>query len=132
MKPLDKRTSAAMAKVKQRRTTPEDQVAAVLRELGQSYRRNVATLPGTPDFANRSRGWAIQVHGCFWHQHDCKRGTIPLHNRDAWLIKFAANKARDELSERRLRELGLRVLTVWECEAKDAGRLRHTLRTYLR
>lgn len=132
MKPLDQRTSAAMAKVRQRRTTPEDRVASVLRGLGQSYRRNVRALPGTPDFANRSKGWVIQVHGCFWHQHHCKRGTTPLHNREAWLAKFAANKVRDELSETRLREIGLKVLTVWECDTKDADRLRAILKAYLR
>ena len=121
-----------MAKVRQRRTTPEDRVATVLRGLGHSYRRNVATLPGRPDFANQSKGWAIQVHGCFWHQHDCKRGTIPVHNRDAWLAKFKANRARDELAEKRLSELHLRVLTVWECETKDSDNLQHILKTYLR
>src|SRR5262245_29308629 len=26
-----------------------------------------ASLPGTPDFANKSRRWALFVHGCFWH-----------------------------------------------------------------
>ncbi len=100
--------------------------------MGQSYRRNVRALPGTPDFANRSKGWVIQVHGCFWHQHDCKRGTMPLNNREAWVAKFAANKVRDDLSETRLRDIGLRVLTVWECETKDADHLHHILKTYLR
>jgi DNA mismatch endonuclease (patch repair protein) len=131
VKPFNERTSAAMAKVGQRRTMPEDRVASVLRALGHSYRRNVRALPGTPDFANQSKGWAIQVHGCFWHQHDCKRGTMPVHNREAWVAKFAANKLRDELSETRLRELGLKVLTVWECETKDVAHLQHTLKTYL-
>ncbi|MBF0665225.1 MAG: very short patch repair endonuclease [Brevundimonas sp.] len=120
-----------MAKVKQSRTTPEDRVAVVLRKIGASYRRNVRTLPGRPDFANRSKGWVIQVHGCFWHQHDCSRGTIPSHNREAWLKKFAANRARDEVVENRLRCLGLRVLTVWECETKDSESLMRVLETYL-
>lgn len=57
---------------------------------------------------------------------------MPLHNREAWVAKFAANRARDELSEARLREIGLRVLTVWECETKDADHLERTLKTYLR
>lgn len=120
-----------MAKVRQSRTTPEEAVASVLRELGVSYRRNVRTLPGKPDFANRSRGWVIQVHGCFWHQHDCKRGTIPTHNRDAWLVKFARNKQRDLEVEAVLKVSGLRVLTVWECETRNRQSLVDKLAGYL-
>lgn len=120
-----------MAKVKQSRTTPEERVAAALRDLGLAYRRNVKSLPGKPDFANRSKGWAVQVHGCFWHQHDCKRGTMPIHNRAEWEAKFQRNRQRDLEVEVRLAESGLRVVTVWECETKDSGSLRTKLHTYL-
>lgn len=131
MKPLNDRTTAAMVKVRQSRTTPEERVASALRALGLAYRRNVKTLPGKPDFANRSRGWAIPVHGCFWHQHDCKRGTVPSHNRNAWEAKFARNKQRDGEVDARLSALGLRVVTIWECETKDSVALKNTLRAYL-
>lgn len=131
MKPLNDRTTAAMAKVRQSRTTPEERVAATLRDLGLAYRRNVKSLPGKPDFANRSKGWAVQVHGCFWHQHDCKRGTMPSHNREAWQAKFARNKQRDAEVDARLTAGGLKVVTVWECETKDSVGLKNKLRTYL-
>lgn len=117
-----------MAKVKQARTTPEQAVSLALRALNLSYRRNVKTLPGKPDFANQSRGWVVQVHGCFWHQHDCKRGTVPSHNREEWLAKFERNKERDRYVDARLTALGLRILTVWECETKDSPRLKERLR----
>ena len=109
-----------MSRVPQKATTPEQRVAQALRALGLSYRRNVRSLPGTPDFSNRSKGWAIQVHGCFWHRHDCKRATLPLHNRELWLEKFAKNQARDARCEAALGALGLRVVTIWECQTKDA------------
>lgn len=121
-----------MAKVRQKRTAPEERVAAGLRKLGIAYRRNVRSLPGTPDFANQSKGWVIQVHGCFWHQHDCKRATVPSHNRHAWLAKFERNQARDEAVDSVLRNRGLRVLTLWECEVKDPDRLEAALIHYLR
>lgn len=120
-----------MSRVPQARTTPEEQVATALRQLGISYRRNVRTLPGRPDFANRSKGWAIQVHGCFWHQHDCKRGTMPSHNREAWQAKFARNRRRDAEVDARLAALGLRVVTVWECETKDSVGLKNKLHSHL-
>lgn len=112
-----------MSKVRQVRTTPEERVAAVLRELGKAYRRNVRNLPGKPDFSNRSRGWVVQVHGCFWHHHDCKRGTVPVNNREEWLVKFAANRMRDQRVEADLRDMGLEVVTVWECETRHHSTL---------
>lgn len=131
MKPLNDRTTAAMAKVRQTRTVPEEKVALALRDLKIAYRRNLKSLPGKPDFSNQTRGWAIQVHGCFWHQHDCKRGTMPSHNREAWHAKFARNKERDQQVEGALEALGLRVITLWECEVKDPIRLRNALFSYL-
>ena len=63
-----------MSRVRQRGTNAELAVAATLRDLGISYRTNVADLPGSPDFANRTRNWAVFVHGCFWHRHtNCTR-----------------------------------------------------------
>ena len=71
-------------------------MAAACRELGLSYRRNVRNLPGSPDLANKSKGWVIFVNGCFWHRHTgCKRATIPKRNHNFWKQKFAENRRRD-------------------------------------
>jgi DNA mismatch endonuclease, patch repair protein len=126
MKPLDVRTSYSMSRVRQKRTAPEDRVASLLREMGLHYRRNVRSLSGSPDFVNRARGWVIHVHGCFWHQHDCKRATMPAHNRGEWQAKFARTKARDSAVDQLLRARGLRVITVWECETKGYGQFERT------
>lgn len=126
--PTDRARSELMRRVRQKGTKAEDQVAAVLRDLDIRYRRNVRSLPGSPDFANKSRKWAIFVHGCFWHRHpSCKRTTTPSRNRSFWLAKFAANKARDKIKNRLLRSLGFEILTVWECEAADKALLRRRL-----
>lgn len=131
MKPLNHRTSAAMARVRQKKTRPEEAVALALRANGIRYRRNVRTLPGKPDFANCSKGWAINVHGCFWHQHDCKRGTMPAHNAALWRAKFETNRARDARVDADLGARGLRVFTVWECETQDAAALVERVRLML-
>ena len=55
-----------MRAVGQRATSAERTVQVILRHLGVRYRLNHPGLPGRPDFVNRSRGWAIFVHGCFW------------------------------------------------------------------
>jgi DNA mismatch endonuclease (patch repair protein) len=119
-----------MRRVRQSRTGAENEVAAVLRGLGIGYRRNVRSMAGSPDFANKSRGWAIFVHGCFWHHHvGCVRGTVPTRNRQFWMEKFAANRSRDEAKSRALTAAGLRVIVIWECEAMNRAGVRRRLRT---
>lgn len=109
-----------MAGVRQKGTKAELSVASALRTLGHSYRLNVRGLPGSPDFANRRRSWAIFVQGCFWHHHtNCRRATIPKSNAEFWLGKFATNRARDAKAIRALRAMGFRVLTIWECEVAE-------------
>ena len=125
--------AALLARVRRARTAPEDAVAGLLRAHGLHYRRNVRGLPGSPDFANRTRRWAIFVNGCFWHRHTgCSRATVPKHNRGFWLEKFAANRRRDAAGIRRLRALGFRVLVIWECQIADCAprldRLRRRVR----
>lgn len=113
----DPATSARMAGIRQKGTKIETVVAAVLRELHLHYRKNVKRLPGNPDFANRSRRWAIFVNGCFWHHHTgCRRATIPKSNADFWTAKFRDNRHRDARAISRLRQDGYRVIVVWECE----------------
>ncbi|TBW39186.1 DNA mismatch endonuclease Vsr [Siculibacillus lacustris] len=114
--------SRLLGRVRQRGTAPEEAVAAALRAAGLAYRRNVRALPGSPDFANRQRGFAIFVNGCFWHAHrGCRRATVPKNNRDFWVAKFAANRRRDAAAIRALRRLGFRVLVIWECEVATCG-----------
>lgn len=106
-----------MKRVRQKRTKPEEIVAAALTAAGIRYRRNVRSLPGSPDFANKKRKWAIFVMGCFWHHHtNCKRATVPTRNREFWRAKFADNRRRDARKVHALRLRGVRVLLIWECQ----------------
>jgi DNA mismatch endonuclease (patch repair protein) len=114
-----------MKKVRRSRTAPEEAVAQILRELGVRTRRNVRGLPGTPDFANKRRQFAIFVHGCFWHGHTpCRLAKTPTRNREFWESKLAANRARDAAKVQALKAIGFRVLTVWQCELPGVARRR--------
>jgi DNA mismatch endonuclease Vsr len=118
----DAATSARMARIRQRGTKIETLVATELRRLGLHYRKNVKRLPGSPDFANRSRRWAVFVNGCFWHHHTgCVRATVPKSNVAFWEEKFEANRRRDARAIRRLRREGYRVVLIWECETERIG-----------
>ena len=49
----------------------------------------------------------IFVHGCFWHQHDCRLGSKrPRARPDYWLPKLQRNKERDARNLEALRAAG--------------------------
>jgi len=58
-------------------------------------------------------------------------GTGRARNTEYWIAKLDRNKARDAAHGRRLRRLGWGVLTVWECELKNAERLRARIARFL-
>ncbi|ODT58591.1 MAG: very short patch repair endonuclease [Phenylobacterium sp. SCN 69-14] len=116
--------SAVMRRVKGRDTSPELKVRRALTALGARYRLNRKDLPGSPDIVMAGRRLAIFVHGCFWHGHDCARGSrVPKANREYWTAKVAGNVARDARAAADLAAAGWRVETIWECDLKDAAAL---------
>lgn len=124
--------SAVMRRVKGRDTAPELKVRKALTALGARYRLNRRDLPGSPDIVMAGRRLAIFVHGCFWHGHDCPRGSrVPKTNRDYWTAKVARNVARDARAAAELAAAGWRVETIWECDLKDAGALQARLEALL-
>jgi DNA mismatch endonuclease, patch repair protein len=109
--------SERMARVRRKGTAPEIFVRSALSLLGYRYTLNNEDLPGSPDLANRSKRWAVFVHGCYWHHHTgCPGATTPKSNRPFWLAKFAANTARDFKVAEALARGGYLVISLWECE----------------
>ena len=76
-------------------------------------------LPGKPDIVLPKYHVAIFVHGCFWHRHEgCKDATTPKTRTEFWLEKFDKNVKNDQIKQEKLRELGWKVIVIWECELK--------------
>ena len=99
----------------------EEKLARLFRRDGITGWRRHLRLPGTPDFAFPENRIVVFVDGCFWH--GCpKHATFPMTRRSFWLEKFAANKARDRRVNRELRQLGWRVLRLWEHELNNTQR----------
>lgn len=112
--------SAVMRRVKGRDTSPELAVRKILRAAGIGYRLGGSGLPGRPDIVMKGRRTVVFVHGCFWHGHDCARGSRkPKANADYWTAKIGRNVARDADVSARLAADGWRVVTVWECDLKS-------------
>jgi DNA mismatch endonuclease (patch repair protein) len=105
-------------------------VRKALSAKGLRYTTFNRDLPGSPDLANRSRKWAVFVHGCYWHRHPgCSKASTPKTNVIFWMSKFERNQERDAQAVEQLKELGYRVVLVWECETKQEASLRAKLGT---
>ena len=109
-----------MRAVKGRDTALEMHIRRLLHAKGYRYRLHDKKLPGCPDLVFPSRRKVIFINGCFWHGHDCLRGTrIPKTNTAYWTGKIARNRLRDTSNQVKLKELGWEAFTIWECQIGD-------------
>lgn len=78
-------------------------------------------LLGNPDFTFSNESLVVFVDGCFWH--GCARHLrLPHSHKRYWRDKIANNKKRDLSVRRKLRQMGWRVLRLWEHELRDEAR----------
>jgi len=116
--PIPKR-SEIMSRVKGKETMPEIIVRKYLFSRGLRYRKNLKTLPGTPDIVFPKYKTVVFINGCFWHGHQgCRPAHLPSTNLSYWKKKIADNIERDERKKRELENLGYKVLVVWQCQLK--------------
>ena len=108
-----------MSRVKSRDTTPERMVRSMLHAMGYRFRLHRKNLPGKPDIVFGPRKKAVFVHGCFWHGHRCRKGRLPKSNEAFWRTKIVTNRKRDSRQVKDLKELGWKVLVIWQCELKE-------------
>lgn len=109
-----------MSRIRSKNNAPEEKVRKFLFSKGFRYRKNDKKLPGCPDIVLPKYKTVIFVNGCFWHKHNCKRFVWPASNEEYWKKKILRNVERDKTNITELKELGWKVLVVWECELKKA------------
>lgn len=108
-----------MSRIKGKDTKIEVEVRKYLFSKGYRFRKNDKRYPGKPDIVLPKYHVAIFVHGCFWHRHEgCKDATTPKTRTEFWLEKFDKNVKNDRIKQEKLRELGWKVIVIWECEIK--------------
>ena len=111
--------SEIMARINGKDTKPELMVRKWLFANGFRFRKNDRRYPGTPDVLLPKYKTAIFIHGCFWHSHEgCKYAYKPKTRIEFWREKLEKNKIRDTVKEDKLRQLGFKVIIIWECELK--------------
>jgi len=123
--------SAVMRAIRSKGTKPEIAVRRALHAAGLRYRIHCKDLPGTPDIVFRSRRVAVNVHGCFWHQHGCSISKVPKSRSAYWDVKLGRNQKRDDANRRRLIDMGWVPVIIWECESKNATRIVERVRAAL-
>ena len=124
--------SEVMRRVRSKGSQPELFVRKLVYGLGYRYRLHAKELPGCPDLVFRSRFKVIFMHGCFWHRHaKCALARMPKSRVEFWQPKLDGNKKRDEKNKRRLWRAGWKVLTIWECQLKDASHLGSVIGRFL-
>ena len=116
---VEKRSSI-MSSVRSKNTKPEMYVRSMLHNNGLRFRLHRKDLPGSPDIVLSGFKTAIFVNGCFWHGHNCPKGRRPASNLDFWNEKLDQNLRRDEENHAALRDMGWRVIIIWECEIVSA------------
>ncbi|MFI7596618.1 very short patch repair endonuclease [Actinoplanes sp. NPDC049681] len=124
--------SDRMSRQRRRDTTPEVAIRKLLHARGFRFRVTMP-VPGMPrrsiDIAFTRARVAVFVDGCFWHVCPVHR-TSPAANSDWWSKKLATNQERDVATNEHLRDLGWRVVRIWEHEDPNeaADRIAATVR----
>jgi DNA mismatch endonuclease (patch repair protein) len=146
LRPGSDASSRAKRANKRSGTQPELLLGQALRRLGVRFKRNVASLPGCPDFVFDEARIVVLSDGDFWHGREwrsLRRKLALRHNSAYWIAKIKANRGRDRRQTRTLQAAGWTVIRVWESEIrKEAGAVanrilravsrRADLRSYIR
>ncbi len=112
-----------MSRIRSKDTKPEILVRKFLFSAGFRYKLHDKKLPGKPDLVFPKYGTVIFIHGCFWHGHEgCKYFVVPKTRTRWWIEKISRNKQLDKQNVKKLKAMGWRVLTVFECKLKPTKR----------
>jgi DNA mismatch endonuclease (patch repair protein) len=108
-----------MSRIRSKDTKAEVRLRKALWARGYRYRKNVKSLPGSPDIAIKKYKVAIFIDGEFWHGYNWEEKQHAIkRNRAYWIPKIERNMERDRENTRKLQEKGWLVLRFWEQRLK--------------
>ena len=118
-----KTRSYNMSMIRSKDTKPEIIVRKFLFGNGFRYKLHDKMLPGKPDLVFPKYKTVVFIHGCFWHGHEgCKYFVVPKTRTEWWIDKINRNKQLDIENLRKLKKMGWKVLTVFECKLRPKNR----------
>jgi DNA mismatch endonuclease (patch repair protein) len=84
----------------------------------------VKDLPGKPDIVLPKYKTVIFVNGCFWHGHStCTQFKPPKSRQAYWIPKIKNNRIKDKENIKKIKQLGYKVILIWECEINNIDKL---------
>ena len=108
-----------MSQIRGKNTKPEMIVRHCLHNKGLRYKLHDKKLPGKPDLVFPKFKIVVNINGCFWHGHEgCKYYVVTKSRVDYWVNKINGNINKDKINKEKLKHLGWKVITVWECDLK--------------
>lgn len=119
LRPSSAKASWTLSRSKAADTRCELLLRSELWRMGLRFRKNMKSLPGKPDIVFPRARVVVFCDGEFWHGRDWKARRKKLErgsNAPYWVAKIQANVDRDERIDEELRQLGWRVIRLWETE----------------
>lgn len=103
-----------MSRIKGKDTGPEVRVRSELHRRGLRFRKHVKDLPGKPDVVFPRAKVAVFIDGDFWHGYRFSSWEHKVS--DFWRKKISKNRERDGRDHQMLREMGWKVVRLWQHE----------------
>ena len=105
-----------MSRVKGNDTGPEVRVRSELHRRGLRFRKHVKGLPGKPDVVFTGAKVAVFIDGDFWHGYEFSSWEHKIS--EFWRKKISKTRERDTKIRRMLREMGWKVVCLWQHEVE--------------
>lgn len=126
--------SWCMSRIRSKGMKPEMAVRSMVHRLGYRFRLHRSDLPGRPDIVLPRHNAVIFVNGCFWHWHpdpECPIAGLPKSNIQYWKPKLSRTRRRDIEHTVCLKDIGWRVLTIWECQLRNPAEVLEQITSFL-
>lgn len=109
---LNKKVNYRMSQIKSKNTRLEKKIFSVLEDNEILFSKHSKELPGKPDVVIKKPKIAIFIDSDFWHGWKLKEWKHKLSLY--WLNKITNTLKRDKVNDKKLKELGWKVIRIRE------------------
>lgn len=113
-----KQRSEVMSKIRSKNTKIERLVFRELRRRKIYFQKHYKKVSGNPDIALPIKKKAVFIDGDFWHGYQFSKLKKRLPKK-YWVAKISRNIERDKKNRAKLKQMGWRVLRIWEHELRQ-------------